>query len=267
MRRAALVLLGAAMLLSAGCSRDEGSEAQPGTADAAAASAAHEKAVRAAVTATLRGSARIDGNISMGGRGETHSFAVRGRFDLAGDTGRLSVDLPGGAVGHVDEVFAGGTVYLRGVPGAAGGWAAIGRDAAEAHYLLRAPVNDPAHTLRQVAAMRYVSKVGEEKIKGIPAVHYRGALDYSTITRRMSQETRTKVAQMQESLGGTLPVHADAWIDGQQRLIRARLSFENAGIEVSNTLSLSDPGTPVKATAPARGSVVRTSAVSGILLG
>lgn len=268
MRRAAPVLLGAAMLLSAGCSGGGGSDdPQPRATEGAAASAAYEKTVRDAVTAMSHSSARLDGKIVMDGRGEVHSIAVSGRFDLARDTGRLTVDLPGGAVGHVDEVFADGKVYLRGMPGTAGGWAAIDRYDAESHFLLRTPVNDPEHLIRQVAAMRYVSKAGEEKVNGVTAVHYRGALDYSTITLRMSKETRTKVEQMRDSLGGTLPVYADAWIDGQRHLVRARLSFGNAGIEVTNTLTLSDPGTSVKAPAPASGGVVRASAVSGVLLG
>ncbi|MEW1748429.1 hypothetical protein ACIQU1_08310 [Streptomyces angustmyceticus] len=267
MRRAAFLALGAAMLLSAGCSGAVEGEPQYQAEDAAAESAGHEKAVRAAVAATSRDAARLDEKITLGGRGETYSLAVRGRFDLARHTGRLTVNLPGGAVDQVEEIFTGGTVYLRGVPAAAGKWAAIDRDDTETHYLLRSPVNDPEHLLRQVAAMRYVAKAGEEKIDGVTAVHYRGVLDYSTITLRMSPETRTKAAQMRESLGGTFPVHADAWVDGRQRLVRARLSFGNAGIEVTNTLTLSAPGAPVEADAPAARGVVRTRTVSGVLLG
>ncbi|MDP9608137.1 hypothetical protein [Streptomyces demainii] len=137
--------------------------------------------VRAAVAKARATSARIDGTVVVrGGDGES-VLSLAGPFDLAADRGRLSVDLPDGAVDHMDEVFDEGKVYLsQGVP--QGHWAVIDRAKARAHSLLRAPLNDPEHVLRQASAIRDVSDRGTTTIDGRPVHLFGGTLDHRTLT-------------------------------------------------------------------------------------
>ncbi|MFF3325263.1 LppX_LprAFG lipoprotein [Streptomyces sp. NPDC002889] len=259
------ILIGIAVLLCAGCSGASGDDAA-GPGSASVPPTDHGSAVRAAVAATGRSTARIDERIEVRDGDTTYRISVTGRFDLAKDKGRLSVDFPGGAISHLDETFAGDTVYLRGVQGSENTWGSIARDKAEAHSALRAPVNDPEHVLRQVAAMRKASKVGKEEVNGAPAVHYRGMLDHATLTLRMAPKARANAEKMRDLLDSDIPVFADAWVDEKGRLVRARLSLTSM-TSVTATMTLSDLGKPVTANAPAPGDVMPLSSTAGVLPG
>jgi hypothetical protein len=260
------ILVGIAMLLCAGCSGASGDDATDPAGSASAPSADHGPAIRAAVAATGKSTARIDEQIELRDGATTYKISVTGSFDLAKDKGRLSVDFPGGGISHLDEIFAGDTVYLRGVQGFEDQWGAMARDKAEAHYALRAPLNDPEHVLRQVAAMRKASKVGMEEVNGAPAVHYRGMLDHATLTLRMAPKARAIAEKMRDALGSEIPVFADAWVDASGRLVRARLSLTSM-TSVTATVTLSDLGKPVTADAPAPGDVIPLSSATGVLPG
>ncbi|MGR8008664.1 hypothetical protein [Streptomyces hypolithicus] len=123
----------------------------------------------------------------LGDKSKTYTMDITGSFDLAGDKGHLAVDL---GAAHIDEIFANGNAYVKGVQGVGDGWGSIRRDKAEAHYVLRAPLNDPEHVLQQVAAMRQITKIGQEQVDGVPAAHYRGTIDYTTLTLRMAPRER-----------------------------------------------------------------------------
>ncbi|WP_189382764.1 LppX_LprAFG lipoprotein [Streptosporangium nondiastaticum] len=229
----------AALLLCAGCS-----EARKPSVD-------HGAAVRAAVDATGRSTARIDEKIEMGdGESQKYTISITGDFDMAGDKGRLTAALDASPQ-RLDEIFANGNVYLKGVdPAAPETWGFVARDKVEARYLLRAPANDPEHVLRQVAAMRKVKKEGEEKVNGARTVHYSGTLDFDTATLRMEAEMRTKVDQARELSGGELPIRAEAWIDDQGHIVRTRISHHVGAAGSTATMTLSNVGKPVETKAP-----------------
>ncbi|MET9417765.1 LppX_LprAFG lipoprotein [Streptomyces klenkii] len=230
----------AALVLCAGCS------------GAGEPSADHEAAVRAAVDATGRSTARIDEKIEMGdGGSQKYTISITGDFDMAGDKGRLTAALDASPM-HLEEIFANGNVYLKGMdPEAPETWGFVARDKVEARYLLRAPANDPEHVLRQIAAMRKVKKEGEEKVNGAHTVHYSGTLDFDTATLRMDAEMRTKAGQVRDMSGGELPIRAEAWIDDQGRVARTRISHRVGQAGSTATMTLSDQGKPVDTKAPA----------------
>ncbi|MEV4744497.1 hypothetical protein [Streptomyces sp. NPDC049555] len=271
MRRSAVLVGTAAILLCSACSSGSaGSSGSSGNSSAAPAAA-----VRAAVAATEKSTVRIDQRVDMSGEGQSFTVSVRGGMDLAGGKGRLTASLDdpqggGGGAATLDEVFTGGTVYFR-MPKATDGdtaWRSIPREKAEAHYLLRAPVNDPAHTLRQIAQMRSPVKAGEEKVNGTPTVHYRGRLDHQTLVLRMAAERRTKVDSMRDILNTDLPVTADAWVDKAGHLVRSRLTFDVGGTRMVATLDFADFGKPVDTpAAPADAQAVPESDVGGPLTG
>ncbi|MCF3106445.1 LppX_LprAFG lipoprotein [Streptomyces roseoverticillatus] len=264
----------AALMLCAGCSdtseapaRDAKRPEKARESTPAVPSADHGATVRAAVETTSRSTARIDEEIEVnGGPAQKYTFTIKGDFDMAADKGNLKVDLQGKQ--HLDEIFAGGNVYLKGVmPESPELWGSVPRDEPQSHYLLRAPVNDPEHVLRQVAAMRDTKKAGEEKVNGTPTTHYRGTLDFDTLTLRMTSEARAKAAELRDMMGGKLPVQAEAWLDDRGRVARTRLSYVLGTVGSTATMTLSDPGKPVNATPPADKDVVPAASVSGVLPG
>lgn len=283
MRRPCSSLVFVTALLCAGCSEGSASvnrAEKPATA-AASDSAAPEDTlpvdygakVRAAVAATKKSSARIDEEILVGGPAgnETFVVSVDGDFDWAGNRGRLAVglsspDSPGKKSPRVDEIFHDGTVYVGGFSESGGRWGSIRQDRAEAHYMLRAPVNDPRHVLEQVARVREVSYLGEDQVDGRGADRYRGTLDWETVTLRMSKNMRANAEIVQEMIG-SIPVHAEAWVDGSGRLVRTRLDWITGEVgSTVATMNLTDHGKTVRAAAPA-GGVVPVPSLSGPLAG
>ncbi|WP_190094851.1 LppX_LprAFG lipoprotein [Streptomyces melanogenes] len=267
-----LVAASAAVLLCAGCSTSTKSHS-PTPADTPRPSAASSSPgdagalVRAAVAATRATTARIDEKIEVGDERGSFPLTVTGDFDMAADRGRLAVDFPGGAISHLDEVFAGDTVYLRNNKNTPHGWNMLERAAAQSHYLLRAPVNDPEHVLAQIALMRRVTHSGQDTINGTRCVRYRGVLDHAAITLRLSATVREQADAARSELGTDLPVHAEAWTDPHGRLVRARLSFNAGTAHLTTTLSLSDLGKPVTITPPAATDAQPVTVTGGVLPG
>lgn len=222
--------------------------------------------VRAAVAKARATSARIDETVVIRGGGREFTVSVAGPFDLAADKGRLSVDFPGGAVDHMDEVFSGGKVYLtRTAP--KGHWAVIDRDKAKAHSLLRAPLNDPEHVLRQASAIRDVSDRGTTTIDGRPVRLYRGTLDYRTLALGLVAERREQLDTARKAMGGGLPASAMVWVDEEGRPARVELSATMGTANVTATMNLTDFGKPVKVTVPDAARTTPTDSVSGVLPG
>ncbi|MFI6860776.1 hypothetical protein ACIBKZ_12845 [Streptomyces sp. NPDC050421] len=280
MRRALIPLVFVAALLCAGCSDGSGpaeaeAEASAEPAAVAAPEVDYGAAVRTAVAAMQKSSARIDEEILVGGGtdGGTDTFVVSidGDFDWAGNRGRLGVglsspDSPGKKSPRVDEIFHDGTVYVGGFSESEGRWGSIRQDRAEAHYLLRAPVNDPRHVLEQVAQMREVKYLGEDQVDGMGADHYRGELGWETVTLRMAKDVRAQADVLQEMLG-SIPVHAEVWVDGSGRLVRTRLDWITGEVgSTVATMNLTDHGKTVRTAVPA-GGVVPVPTLSGPLAG
>ncbi|AWW35427.1 hypothetical protein [Streptomyces cadmiisoli] len=268
--RRPLVIAVAAALLCAGCSTaDPGNRDKPATASPSSTSSSDPRsAVQAAVAALREKSAGFRQEVELEGGGQEYGLTVTGGFDFAADKGHVAVDLPGGAIDHSDQVFADGKIYISGAEGIdEGAWGVMPRDKAEAHYLLRAPLNDPEHVLVQIAAMREISQEGEENVQGVRAVHYRGILEHQTVTLRMAKDVRTKMDQARDMLGSNLPVFADAWVDGRGRLVQTRTSVNMSGTRATLTMALSDIGKPVRATVPRASDTVPVTEVGGILNG
>ncbi|MGW3206091.1 hypothetical protein [Streptomyces sp. NPDC001135] len=263
--RCAVPLAAVAVLLCAGCAATgEGTgDARPKTG-----STPPGAAVRAAVARTGATSARLHERIEVAGEGKVYRLTITGGFDFGRGRGSVAVDFPGGAISHSDETFADGKVYIGGASGPDGGkWGVMPRDKAEAHAALRAPANDPEHVLRQISALRSVSREGEETVHGVRAVHYRGTLDHKTLTLRMARDVRAKMDRARDLLGDDIPVFADAWVDGRGRLVQTRMTLNLAGGRVEATMELSGLGTPVSVKTPRPDDTVPVSIKGGVLNG
>ncbi len=265
---AAAAAAAAAALLCVGCSTADAGKGDKPAAVSPSESSSASRAVRAAVAALREDSAGFRQEIELEGEGEVYGLTATGGFDFAADKGHLAVDLPGGAIDHSDQVFADGKIYINGAQGIdEDAWGVMPRDKAEAHYLLRAPLNDPEHVLEQIAAMRKISREGEENVRGVRAVRYRGILDHRTVTRRMAPDVRTRMNQARDALGSDLPVFADAWVDGRGRLVQTRMSVNMSRTRATLTMALSDIGEPVRVTVPRAADTVPLTKVGGILNG
>jgi hypothetical protein len=255
-----------ACLLLACCAGCGGSHDVPHEASAPPASAADRTAVRSAVAATRNTTERITDTIVVADAAHTFTITITGSFDMAHDKGRLTLEFPGGAVDRMDEVFAGGKVYLRGIAGVGDGWAETDRDAALTHYMLRAPLNDPEYVLEQIAAMDHVSRGTPAKIGGITAAHYAGTLGFAALTLRMAPDTRQQMAGIRDVLG-TVVADADVWVDPAGRVARTRTFYTFQKTSVTATLTLSDAGVPVTVTPPNAAVTVPAAGISGVLPG
>jgi len=263
------MLTAAAVLLSAGCSttdtgNDDARTKSPSSKEASDA----RSAVQEAVAALREDSAEVRQKIEVQGDGQVYRLTITGGFDFATDRGHLAVDFPGGGIDHSEQVFAEGKIYVKDVPGAGGNtWGVIPRDKARAHYLLRAPLNDPEHVMQQIAAMREVSREGEESVDGVRAVRYRGILDHRTVTLRMDADVRSKMEEARDILGGDVPVFADAWVDGKGNLVQTRTSVNMSGARVTVTTVLSDLGEPVRVKVPRPADTTPIKEATGVLNG
>ncbi|MGW7054460.1 hypothetical protein [Streptomyces sp. NPDC054887] len=257
-------LAAAVLLLCTACSGSPDGDSEESATNAVD----HGAAVRRAIERTSADSVRVDEKIELRSADSprTYVFAIAGAFDLAGDKGRLTVELEDSGMDPVEEVFVGDTVYVRGSRAVSEGkWAAAARSEALTRYFLRAPLNDPEHLLRQMKAMRQVTNEGEERVNDAPAVHYRGTVDHATATLRMTTKTKKGLDKLRETLGDDMPVYADLWVDGKGRAVQARLSYFG-GMKAMTTMTLSDFGTPVKAVAPSARQVVPVTAGEDVLL-
>lgn len=282
-RSATLISISAVAVFGSACS--SASNGQPHVANAhrettpvAASPASSVDAgpvVQAAVDAATKSTARIDYRIRVTGMGQDFTTTVKGAFDMKADNGRLKVSLAktgastDGAV-PLDEIFHGSTVYFR-MPEEASGdtaWRSTSRDKAEVHALLRAPLNDPEHVLRQVAMGHDYTEVGKENVNGNPAVHYAGKLDYKPLLLRLVQEQREKVEAPMVRLGDRLPATADVWVTKGGRITRIILACDLGSGKVAATMNLTDHGKPLGAVSPPKGALaVPASSVGGALTG
>ncbi|MBH5335360.1 hypothetical protein IHE55_11365 [Streptomyces pactum] len=264
MRRATVTavtgpLLAALLATATACSSDSGGDGGDGKKSTPVSVAAGE---------TGRTSARITERVKVTSDKGGFELTASGPFDMAKDTGKLSVRMPGGAIDHMDEVFGGGKVYLRPLGNLGKDtWAVIDRDRAQAHYLLRSPANDPEHLLWQVSGMRDVRERGTERIRGERTTHYRGTLGHDTVAARLDPLTLAKVEALREKEGEDLPVTADAWVDGKGRLARVRLASAMGGTEVTITMDLTDFGVAVRVPVPDPTSTKATETTQGLLPG
>ncbi|MFD0277855.1 hypothetical protein ACFVHB_28650 [Kitasatospora sp. NPDC127111] len=228
----------------------------------------HARAVRAAAEATGRTSARVDQNVELTDGETTYHLTVAGDFDLAADRGQLGVDLPGGGISHVDEIFADGQVYVRGSAGLPKGtWGAIDRERTVAHALLRAPVNDPEHFLQQIATLTRVTRGAEEDVNGVRAARYSGFLSDEAVTLRLTPEVRGKTEQFRAVSGTGVQIPAEVWVDAEGRVVKVRLVLDMNPVRSVTTVSFTQLGKPVKVSAPAAGITAAVTELTGVLTG
>jgi hypothetical protein len=215
--RAGLVVVFAYLLVGCGSSSESGLE---GAADATAAE-----------TSRFEMTSRITG-IAAGG--EALAVRVSGLFDYPRELGVMRMDESGAPTDvPMDEVpsefrLIGNTAYER--------WSVKGKtywvkeqepelsgDPAELLIPLPGGVTKPTDVLSRVlAASKETELLGEEKVRGVEARHFRAQVDGRKLLEQLPSDKRP---DPEEVWGGRF-VPVELWIDEESRLRRLKLSEE-----------------------------------------
>ena len=120
--------------------------------------------------------------------------------------------------------------------------------------MMQSGSSDPSQMLEWLRGVSGdVQVVGEEEVRGAPATHYKGNIDFNKVAdqapEQLRKQMKASIDAMTEAIGtDTLPF--EVWIDEQGRAIRMAQSFDfeqgaTAGASMSMTIDIFDFGTEV----------------------
>ncbi|WP_316523477.1 hypothetical protein [Kitasatospora brasiliensis] len=112
---------------------------------------------------------------------------------------------------------------------------------------------DPVQGVRTLIAGGKITEVGPETVNGKATTHYSGVLSADDVAKAtsqgMSQEQVDKLKQKLTAAGITSD-KIDVWVDADQLVVKRREQAEAKAGTMDITVTYSDYGTPVNATAP-----------------
>lgn len=135
---------------------------------------------------------------------------------------------------------------------------------------------DPSAQLKALGALKDVTAVGEEDVRGVATTHYRGILDLDAAAAAAGPEAGVQFTKTKELLG-TSSLPYDVWVDGDGLLRRYRQEVDlsaaasgspapgaAAGLgRTVTTLELFDFGTKVDVVAPPVADTIDVSSFLG----
>ncbi len=254
MRRLAFVLLVlVVVLLGPACGGDGGREP---VAVLASASTETVDAKSSRVDLTVN----IDDKTAPGG---VRKLNGEGAFDFTTGHGTLAMDtaalgLPGLA-GKIQVVSLGDVYYVQVPSGFLPGkpWlkldlATLGQSSGlDLGGLQQLGSNDPSANLRFVQGAQDVEERGEAKVRGVDTTQYHFIVDLEKTKAKVSADLHDDIDRLIEQLGrSTYP--ADAWVDGDDRIRRLRITIPGTGGAGASvvTQEFYDFGVKVDAVAP-----------------
>lgn len=202
---------------------------------------------------------------------------AEGAYDFANNKGEMfmTMELPeeaGGMGGTqtIDMVFEDLVVYMKypmmsqfspeAKPWIRMDLEAMGRESGmDFGSMMQSGTSDPSQMLEWLRGVSGdVEVVGEEEVRGAPAIHYKGTIDFNKVADQAPAEVRDRlrasISTMRESIGAST-VPFDVWIDEQGRAVRMQQSFtftggESDGASMSMTVDIFDFGTEVDVRIP-----------------
>lgn len=204
-------------------------------------------------------------------RGEV-TMDAEGAYDFAHSKGEMTMtmELPEaagemGGTQTIDMVFEDLVVYMKYpmmsqlAPGSKP-WIrldleVIGRESGmDFGSMMQSGTSDPSQMLEWLRGVSGdVEVVGEEEVRGAPATHYAGTIDFDKVADQAPAEVREQlkasISTMTKAIG-TSTVPFDVWIDDQGRAVRMEQSFDFTGgateeASMSITVDIFDFGTEV----------------------
>lgn len=254
---------------------------QPGTSSDPNAAAL---IVASADATTDAGSARMSMVMTMSmpeeqsmPQGGDLTMNAEGAYDFANRRGEMTMtmELPEGAgpmsgTQSIDMVFEDLVIYMRYpfmtemAPGSKP-WIRMdleemGQQAGmDFGTMMQSGTSDPSQMLEWLRGVSGdVQVIGEEDVRGVPATHYKGSIDFNKVADRapveLRDQMRMSIKAMTEAIG-TSTVPFEVWIDEQGRTVRMAQSFEfeqdtTAGASMSMTVDIFDFGTSVDVEIP-----------------
>lgn len=219
---------------------------------------------------TDAGSAQVSMEMDMTGPQGAISMTADGAFDFAEQLGHMTMhmDLPEGAGtgGPMDMemVLDGLTMYMKyptfmQVSPSSKPWVRIDLDAmsqqagVDMAALMQGGNQDPSQALEYLRGVSDIATVGEEDIRGAPATHYRGTIDFDKVVENAPADVRERVEATIKTITdavGEMTIPVEVWIDAEGRVVRMSQSFDfqegaQAGTSMSMVMDFFDFGTPV----------------------
>lgn len=218
--------------------------------------------VAASATKTLQaGTAKVAMTIQVATGGRTTTLSGDGAFDFTNHRGTLVLHLP--QIGDVPAVYANGVVYEKlGQVLRSGGkpWVKIDLTKLLGNSAALSPQSqagsDPSQNLAYLFGASGITKVGQESIRGVATTHYRGTLDLTKASQRLSPQFASFYQKLLKATGTKVSsVPADIWIDGQGRLSRMTYSISSSSSTfgtstTKTTVEYFSFGTPVNVQLP-----------------
>ena len=240
--------------------------------------------IPAAAAATAATSSRVSMAVTTGTGGLAVTFSGAGAFDYARSRGWLRL---GGAGFALEERFVAPRMYVKlpgGIPDTRGKlWLSAPVEGANATRTLPlmfpGPQATPADLLSLISAAATSRKnLGTATIGGVRTTHYHLSVDLARAISRARPAAQGRLRGL-SALLGTRAVPADVWVDGKGlvRRIQVKLagpparpgqpaaSAGGSGFAVTETVTYSDFGVPVRVTAPPAGQVVDISSAGSVI--
>jgi hypothetical protein len=282
MRRAVVVIAMSAVAL-AGCGSSGGggnpSATGNGVLDPSALVAASYSKITAAKTAKVDVSFSLTQGQQSGGSGTDLHFSGTGGLNFGDKAGDLTLDLPDD--GQLQERILGTVIYEK-LPASEAGtspllkgkWLKIDLNKAAQQQGLSSAGNmgpsDPSQIFHMLTSVSNgVTKVGDEKVRGVDTTHYRAVVDLGKVGAQQGYSP-ADVAKLKQ-LMGTSSYPVDVWIDKDG--LPRRVQFDQpvpttsaAGLKGARMIATEefyDFGTPVSVQAPPADQTVDASKITG----
>ncbi len=233
--------------------------------------------IPAAAAATAATSSRVSMAVTTGTGGMSVTFSGAGAFDYAHSRGWLRL---GGAGFALEERFVAPRMYVKlpgGIPDTRGKlWLSAPVQGANATRTLPlmfpGPQATPADLLSLISGAATSRKnLGTATIGGVRTTHYHLTVDLARAISRARPAAAGRLRGL-AALLSTASVPADVWVDGTGLVRRIQVKLAGLPVKpgrpasaggsrfsVTETVSYSDFGVPVRVTAPPAGQVVDIS--------
>jgi hypothetical protein len=220
---AAAIGLSALAALAAGCGGDSGKGGLSAALDAAgiveAVHAAPERAEDA-------GSAKMEIEVEVTVAGQKSRVTSEGEVDFKRQALHQKMEADGF---DLEQIVVDGTIYIRGL--GSDEWTSTSLAEMQSSIGINPDNvrtnNDALSQMNALADLEDIELIGQEKIRGQAANHFRGYVDVVEQLRKLSKgdaQAEQLVALMSAVLAGP-KVPTDVWIDAQGRAIRTKSTF------------------------------------------
>lgn len=217
-RRFAALVLAAATLAGGACAGG-GGKVDLSDGDAAAAAAIGRTREAGTARFTLDYDGQLAGPLKVSGAGSFDFGENKGAIDIKlNDQATQAVVVDNTVYGKLPGLLGQGAKPWFSYDLLSGGPLVGGFD-----QLLR--LADPRQALDRLELAKDMKRVGEEKVRGVDTVHFRGVIDVSEKTLAgVDDDTAEPVRELREAYGlAAYPV--DLWLDGEGRVRRMASQF------------------------------------------